>query len=835
MLTSLRPNEMIMPMSAEPLSLARYVRSLTGRAPQAARPEDWLAAIAAALREHVMTQWAGGGRQLRPAGGKRVYYLSMEFLPGRVLLHALMNLGLTDSCRRSLAEHGVDLDEIAELEVEPALGNGGLGRLAACLLDSMANLGLSACGYGIRYGCGLFSQQIEDGWQVERPDIWLDTGNSWELPRRDVLYRVRFGGRVAERSGAGPGRRDWVDTEEVLATAYDLPVPGFRSQRLSNLRLWAPRAAHEFDLKSFNDGDHGAAFSRKNAIESLSQVLYPGDATLSGRELRFKQEFFFVSASIQDILRRFRRRHDVFDGLPDEIAIQINDTHPSLAIAELMRLLVDDHGCDWDRAWHITRHCFAYTNHTLMPEALEVWPVRFFETLLPRHLQIIYDINDWHLRRAAARRPGDGALLRRVSLVNEDGERAIRMAHLAVVGSHKVNGVSKMHTSLMRQTIFADLHELDPGKIVNVTNGITFRRWLHQANPDLTRLIIARIGEQWLTAPETLAKLAPHAEDPALRAAFRSVKRDRKRRLAELIARECNIAVDVDSLFDVQVKRIHEYKRQLLNLLHVVALYRRLRDGRAPGAVPRTVIFAGKAAPGYAMAKLTVKLIHDVAKVVNGDPAMAGRLKLVFIPDYGVGKAQKIIPAADLSEQISTAGYEASGTGNMKLALNGALTIGTLDGANIEIRDAVGEENFFVFGADAADVARLRAGRYDPAAFYHGDPELKGAVDLIASGHFSPAQPDLFKPVVDALLHSDPYLVLADFSSYRRCQERVEALYRDSEEWSRRAILNVARVGEFSSDRAVEQYMALVWNMDPPPHRAAGGETGASRALEAIG
>jgi glycogen phosphorylase len=826
---------MIPAMSVEPLSLARYVRSLTGRPPHTARPEDWLAALAAALREHVVTQGAGSGRNPRPAGSKRVYYLSMEFLPGRVLLNALITLGLYDSARHSLAEHGVDLDEIAELEVEPALGNGGLGRLAACLLDSMSNLGLSACGYGIRYGCGLFSQQIRDGWQVERPDLWLDTGNSWELPRRDLVYRVKFAGRVAERSGAPSGRRDWLDTEEVLATAYDLPVPGHRSQRIGNLRLWAPRAAHEFDLKSFNDGDHGSAFSRKNAVESLSQVLYPGDATLSGRELRFKQEFFFVSASIQDILRRFRRGHESFDRLPDEIAIQINDTHPSLAIAELMRLLIDEHGCAWERAWHITRHCFAYTNHTLMPEALEVWPVRFFETLLPRHLQIIYDINDWHLRRAASRHPGDGPLLRRLSLVNEEGERSIRMAHLAVVGSHKVNGVSKMHTALMQETIFADFHALDPAKIVNVTNGITFRRWLHQANPELTRLISARIGEQWLAAPEHLAKLAPHAEDPDFRAAFRRVKRDNKKRLADLIAQECGIAVDVASLFDVQVKRIHEYKRQLLNLLHVVALYRRMREGRLADAPPRTVIFAGKAAPGYAMAKLQVKLIHDVAAVVNGDPAVAGRLKLVFIPDYGVGKAQKIIPAADLSEQISTAGYEASGTGNMKLALNGALTIGTLDGANIEIREAVGAENFFLFGATAADVARLRAGRYDPAAFYHGDPELKGALDLVASGHFSPAQEDLFKPIVDALLHHDPYLVLADFSAYRRCQERVEALYGDVEEWSRRAILNVAGMGEFSSDRAVQQYMAQVWEMIPPSENATLADTSLPRALEAIG
>ena len=648
-------------MRTEPLSLARYVRSLTGRPPHAARPEDWLAAIAAAVREHVTAQGLGTGRLLRAVGVKRVCYLSMEFLPGRVLVHALMNLGLYESCRQTLAEHGLDLDEIAEIEVEPALGNGGLGRLAACLLDSMANLGLSARGYGIRYGCGLFSQQIEDGWQIESPDLWLDKGNPWEIPRRDLLYRVKFGGRVVERSGAMRPLQEWIDTDEVLATAYDLPVPGYQTHQLCGLRLWSPCAAHEFDLKSFNNGDHGGAFSRKNAIESLTQVLYPGDGTPSGRELRFKQEFFFVSASLQDILRRFRRSHDALDRLPDQFVIQINDTHPALAIAELMRLLVDDHHLEWERAWHITRHSFAYTNHTLMPEALEVWPIRFFEALLPRHLQIIYEINDWHLRKAASRRPGDSALLRRISMVDEDGERSVRMAHLAVVGSHKVNGVSRMHTSLMRQTTFADFHDLDPGKVVNVTNGITFRRWLHQANPGLTALICSRIGERWLMRPDELAMLGRHCQDSAFRAAFREVKRENKKRLADMIERECTIAVDIDSLFDVHVKRIHEYKRQLLNLLHVVALYGRLREGRSPKPIARTVIFAGKAAPGYGMAKLIVKLIHDVADVVNNDGAVADRLKVVFIRDYDVSRAQKIIPAADLSQQILDRGTRGVG------------------------------------------------------------------------------------------------------------------------------------------------------------------------------
>ncbi len=822
-------------MLNEALSLARYVRSLTGRPADAARPEDWLAAIAAAVRERVSAQSLDTGRAFRAAGVKRVCYLSMEFLPGRVLVHALMNLGLYHSCRRTLAEHGLDLDEISEIEEEPALGNGGLGRLAACLLDSMANLGLYASGYGIRYDCGLFSQHIEDGWQVERPDLWLDKGNPWEIPRRDLLYRVKFGGRVVERGGATHPRMEWIDTDEVLATAYDLPVPGYRTNRLCTLRLWSPLASHEFDLKSFNNGDHGDAFSRKNAIESLSQVLYPDDGTPSGRELRFKQEYFFVSASLQHILRRFRRSHDTLDRLPDELVIHINDTHPSLAVAELMRLLIDEHHLGWERAWHITRHSFAYTNHTLMPEALEVWPVRFFESMLPRHLQIIYDINEWHLREVASRRPGDGALLRRASLVSEDGERSIRMAHLAVVGSRKVNGVSKMHTSLMRQTTFADFHALDPDKIVNVTNGITFPRWLHQANQGLTALISSRIGESWLTRPDDLAMLEPHSRDPGFRAAFREVKRENKKRLADMIARECNIAVDVDSLFDVHVKRIHEYKRQLLNLLHVVALYERLREGRSPKPIARTVIFAGKAAPGYGIAKLIVKLIHDVAKVVNNDSAVAGRLKVVFIPDYDVSRAQSIIPAADLSQQISTAGHEASGTGNMKLALNGALTIGTLDGANIEIREAVGEENFFAFGASATEAAFLRASRYDAWARYHGDPELKSALDLIASGRFSPSRPDLFRPIVDTLTHGgDPYLVLADFSSYLRCQERVEALYGDPEEWSRRAILNVAGVRGFSSDRAVQQYMELVWDTAAGEHLPLASEPIAPGAFEQV-
>jgi starch phosphorylase len=578
------------------------------------------------------------------------------------------------------------------------------------------------------------------------------------------------------------------------------------------LRLWSARVAHEFDLQSFNDGNFERAFARRNAIASLTQVLYPSEATLAGRELRFKQEYFFVSASIQDILHRFQRLSLSFDHLPDELVIHINDTHPALAIAELMRLLVDEHGLDWARAWTITQRTFAYTNHTLMPEALETWPVPLFEALLPRHLRIIYEINAGLLREVARRHPDDGGILRRVSLVDEGGERRIRMAHLAVVGARRVNGVSALHTSLLKDTVFRDFDSLFPGRIVNVTNGVTFRRWLHDANPALTALISSRLGTGWQADPEELAALAPHAEDAQFRAAFRQIRGDNKRRLAAIIADQCGVAVDGDSLFDVHIKRIHEYKRQLLKVLHVVALYERMRRDPAAAPLPRTVIFGGKAAPGYVMAKLMVKLIHDVARVVNDDPAIGGMLRLIFLPNYNVSQAQLMIPAADLSEQISTAGHEASGTGNMKLALNGALTIGTLDGANIEIRDAVGASNFFTFGATVAQVAWLRAEGYDSCAAVEADAELKSALNLIASGHFSPGQPDRFRPILDSLLAGgDHFLVLHDFRSYLDCQERVEAAYRDPEEWTRRAIRNIAGAAGFSSDTAVRTYDRLVW------------------------
>lgn len=811
MLTSNQDDKNVLAMTEESLPLLRHLRSATGRSERLATPQDWLIALAMLVREqlteHSISTMDDAGSHV----GRRVCYLSMEFLPGRIILYTLKKLGLDEVCRATMSRFGFDLDQVAELEVEPALGNGGLGRLAACLLDSMANLDVPAIGYAIRYDSGLFDQRIEDGWQVERREHWLERGHPWQIPRRDLQYSVRFGGRVGDEPGVG---RRWIANEEVVATAFDMPVPGYPARRLNMLRLWSAGVKDDLDLKSFNSGDHEGAFARRNAVAKLSEVLYPSESTPAGRELRFRQEYFFVSASIQDIFRRFLRRNRTFERFPEELVIHINDTHPSMAIAELMRLLIDEHGLDFDGAWNITSRSFAYTNHTLMPEALEKWPVHFFEKLLPRHLEIIYQINDQFLGQVAARRPGDAGILRRMSLVDEEGERHIRMAHLALLASKRVNGVSKIHTALLKQTTFSDFATLYPDKIVNITNGITFRRWLHDSNPRLTAIIRSRIGERWLTEHQAIAEIAPSADDSRFRAAFRAVRRENKHELADLVARECGIAINVDSLFDVHVKRIHEYKRQILKALHVIALYARIRHNPSANPVPRTVIFAGKAAPGYGIAKLIIKLINDVAAVVNADPLMHDRLRLVFIPNYNVSHAQCIIPAADLSEQISTAGFEASGTGNMKLALNGALTIGTLDGANAEIREAVGAKNFFIFGATVEEVAKLRACGYDSRATAAADAELTSVLDLIASGYFSPDQPNRFRPIVDSLMAGgDHFLVLKDFRSYLDCQEQVESLYQDPEEWSRRAILNVAGSGIFSSDVAVRNYMRLSWNV----------------------
>jgi glycogen phosphorylase len=796
--------------------LDRLVYSV-GKDTITATDRDWFFAAAYVARDRLIGRWMETMRGYYVNDAKRVYYLSMEFLMGRALTNSILNLGFEQEYRHALAEMGIDLDKVREIEHDAALGNGGLGRLAACFLDSMATLGLPGYGYGIRYEYGMFSQRIENGRQVEHPDNWLRYGNPWEFPRPEVLYQVKFHGRVVQYADEhGAASHHWVDTDDVMAMAYDTPIPGYDTGTVNNMRLWAAKATRDFELRYFNEGNYIKAVEDKNESENLSKVLYPDDTTAMGRELRLKQQYFFVCASLQDVLYRYRKHYDNFDLLPDKVAIQLNDTHPSIAIAELMRMLVDLHHMDWDRAWDITTRTFAYTNHTLMPEALETWPVAMFESILPRHLQIIYEINHRFLKDVMHHFPGNPEMLRRMSLIDEAGGKRIRMSHLAIVGSHKVNGVAQIHTELMKQTIFADFDRLYPGKIVNMTNGITPRRWLNQANPRLSALITSRIGNGWVKDLSQLKKLIPLADHAAFRAEFAAVKRANKEHFAVLLKLHLKMEVNVDSLFDVQIKRIHEYKRQLLNLLHVVTLYNRIRHDPAGDHMPRTVIFGGKAAPGYAMAKLIIKLINDVADIVNNDPHVAGRLKVVFVPNYDVSTAEDMIPAADLSEQISTAGTEASGTGNMKLALNGALTIGTLDGANVEIRDEVGEENIFIFGLTAEEVGRVKASGYQPWNHYRANGELREVLDMIGSGFFSPDEPNRFKPIVDTLLRDgDHYLLLADYPAYIACQKEVEDAYRNQEQWARKAILNVANMGKFSSDRTIAQYAEQIWNAKP--------------------
>jgi starch phosphorylase len=786
-----------------------------GKDPVTARGRDWLMALSRVTRDRLVDRWMQTTRRQYQQNVKRIYYLSMEFLIGRTLTNSLLATGLAEEARAALYQLGLDLEELRELEPDAALGNGGLGRLAACFLDSMATLRLPGFGYGIRYDYGMFAQALQNGRQIELPEPWLVGGNPWEFARPEVLYTIRFGGRV-ERNGGAP---HWVDTDDVLAMAYDTIIPGYRSDSVNTLRLWSAKATKDFDLGLFNRGDYARAVEAKNRSENVSRVLYPDDSTRTGRELRLRQEYFFVSASLQDILRRYQQDHEGLAGLADKVAIHLNDTHPAIAVPELMRLLIDLHGLDWASAWGLCSRIFSYTNHTLMPEALETWPFDLLGAVLPRHLEIILEINARFLDWVRHEHPQDPDLSRRVSLVDESGERRIRMAYLSIVASHKVNGVSTLHSELMRSTIFADFARLFPGRFVSKTNGVTPRRWLSQANPGLAQLIDSRIGPDWRVDLDRLAALRPLAEDDGFCLEFGAVKLANKQKLAAFIRRETGIIVDPTSLFDMQIKRIHEYKRQLLNVMQVVARYNRiLADPSAPW-VPRTVIFAGKAASAYHMAKLIIRLINDVGRRINHDPRIGGLLRVVFIPNYSVSLAELAIPAADLSEQISTAGTEASGTGNMKLALNGALTIGTEDGANIEIRDQVGPDNIFIFGASAAEVQRLRAGPHEPLACYRADPELAQVIDQIGGGFFSPDEADRYRPIVDALLrHGDHYLLLADFAPYLACQERVDALQRRPQEWRRRAVLNVAGMGPFSSDRAIAEYAAEIWNVRPLDH-----------------
>ena len=792
-----------------------------GKDPITATDRDWFYSAAAVLRERMIERWMETMRSYYVQDRKRVYYLSMEFLMGRTMLNGMLNLCCEQEFREALAAMGLDMKNISEMEQDAALGNGGLGRLAACFLDSMATMGIPGYGYGIRYEYGMFHQRIEEGQQVEHPDNWLRYGSPWEFPRPEVLYQVKFHGRVVDyMDERGQKNYQWVDSDDVMAMAYDYPIPGYDTGTVNNMRLWAAKSSRDFDLKYFNEGNYIRAVEDKNDSENLSKVLYPDDTTEMGRELRLKQQYFFVSASLQDVLYRFAKSGTPLDGLPDKVAIQLNDTHPSISVAELMRILMDLHHLDWAQAWDITTRTFAYTNHTLMPEALETWPVPLFERVLPRHLQIIYEINQRFLKDVMHHYPDDPVLWQRMSLIDEAQGRRIRMAHLAIVGSHKVNGVAEIHTRLMKETIFADFHRLWPDRIVNMTNGVTPRRWLNQANPALSTLISAHIGKDWLKDLDQLRRLVPLAGDAAFRDEFVRVKRDNKIRLAQMIEQRLALRVDPDSMFDVQIKRIHEYKRQLLNVLHVVTLYNRLRAGGT--APPRTVIFGGKAAPGYRMAKLVIRFINAVADIVNNDPLVRGLLKVVFIPNYDVSSAEVIIPAADLSEQISTAGTEASGTGNMKLALNGALTIGTLDGANVEIRNEVGADNIFIFGLTADEVAQQYAAGYSPWLHYDGNAELKQTLDMIRDGYFSPEDRDRFKPVFDALTyHGDHYLLLADYASYIACQEKVGELYCDPVAWAQKTILNVAGMGQFSSDRTIGQYAKSIWNVVPLA-RAAG-------------
>jgi len=766
-------------------------------------------ATARANRAELLRRMNRTMREDVASGAKRVHYLSVEFLMGRALRNALDALGLRPAFDAAATRAGKNGDDILEHESDAALGNGGLGRLAACFLDSLATLGVPSFGYGLHYHFGIFAQRIHDGQQVEEPDDWLRDGNPWELARPEIRYQVGFGGRVEPE---GTGRR-WSPAAQLWADAHDFIVPGHGTDRVAPLRLWQARPARPIDFAAFSRGEYAAAGAAMQAAEVLNWALYPDDSTEAGRELRLKQEYLLVSASLQDILARHLANYGRIDGLADKVAIHLNDTHPALSVPELLRLLLDQHGLSWDAAMAQCERAVSYTNHTLMPEALETWPVRMFEKWLPRHLEIIYAINARFLATVRKMFPGDDEFVQRVSLIDEGGERRIRMAALSIVASHRVNGVSQLHSDLMVRTIFADYARVFPDRFCNVTNGVTPRRWLAQANAPLAAVLDRRLGDGWRLRLERLAELAPQAVDPALRAEVLAAKRVNKQRLAERVRRDLGIAIDPASLFDVQVKRIHEYKRQLLNTLHVIARYHALLTDPGSDAPARTVIFAGKAASAYVRAKTIIRLIHDVARTVNSDARVRDRLKVVFVPNYGVSAAEIIIPAADLSEQISTAGTEASGTGNMKLALNGALTIATWDGATIEMAQAIGREHFFVFGLSAEEVARVRARGYEPRRHYEQDPRLRSVLDAIARGDFSPGEPERYRTLVDSLLYRDPYLLLADFTAYVAEQERVDALFRTPEAWADKAIRNIAGMGAFSSDRTIRDYARMIWNV----------------------
>ncbi|MEJ2572066.1 MAG: glycogen/starch/alpha-glucan phosphorylase [Gammaproteobacteria bacterium] len=789
-----------------------------GKFPALATRKDYYLALAYTVRDRMLQRWISTATAYTQQGSRTVCYLSAEFLVGPHLGNNLINLGIDDTVKGVVAELGFNFDDLLDTEEEPGLGNGGLGRLAACYLDSLASLEIPALGYGIRYEFGIFDQSIVNGWQVEKTDKWLRFGNPWEIARPEWAVEVKFGGHTESFIDEHGHRRSrWVPGKIVNGVPYDTPILGYRNNTANTMRLWCAEAPESFDFSTFNRGDYYGAVNKKIVSENLSKVLYPNDEPLQGKELRLEQQFFFVSCSLQDMLRIIRVQKIPLSRFHEKFAVQLNDTHPAIAIAELMRMLVDEHGMDWEPAWNITRRTFAYTNHTLLPEALERWPLAIFARVLPRHLEIIYEINARFLDEVRIRFLGDEERVARLSLIDESGERYVRMAHLACVGSHTVNGVAELHSQLLQQDVLQDFHALWPEKFCNITNGVTPRRWMALSNPRLAELISAAIGEQWIRDLEQLHGLEPLAEDGAFRDMWRGVKHANKQDFADFVRKRTGTLIDPDSLYDVQVKRIHEYKRQHLNILHVIALYHRLKSDPHFSIQPRTFIFGGKAAPGYHIAKLIIKLITAVGDVVNRDPLIRDMIKVVFLPNYNVTNGQHVYPAADLSEQISTAGKEASGTGNMKFALNGALTIGTLDGANIEIMDEVGKENFFLFGLTAPEVYDLKALGYQPMDYYHGNPELREVIELLRGGFFSRGDTELFRPLVDGLLGADPYLVMADFLSYADCQRQVSQAYGDAAHWARMSILNTAHSGKFSSDRSIRQYCDTIWKAKPVP------------------
>ncbi|HTJ56554.1 MAG TPA: glycogen/starch/alpha-glucan phosphorylase [Devosiaceae bacterium] len=785
-----------------------------GKDPIVARPYDWLNATILAVRDRIIDQWMDSSRETWRTSHKRVYYLSLEFLIGRLMRDAMSNIGIMDTVREALQSLDVDLGDLIDLEPDAALGNGGLGRLAACFLESMSTLKIPAYGYGIRYVNGLFRQELSEGWQVELPENWLAHGNPWEFERRESAYQVGFGGHVEPVSEPGGAvRLEWRPAEHVNAVAFDTPIIGWRGARVNTLRLWSAQPIDPILLDKFNSGDHIGALQESSRAEAITQVLYPADFTTAGQELRLRQEFFFSSASLQDIVRRHLQQYGDLTSLPDKVAVQLNDTHPAISIAEMMRILTDEHAIKWADAWTITKGVFGYTNHTLLPEALETWPVALLERMLPRHMQIIYAINAEVLTEARTRAGFNDQQIANVSLIDESGSRRVRMGQLAFVGSHSINGVSALHTELMKKTVFSDLNKLYPDRINNKTNGITPRRWLLECNPGLTKLITERIGPEFKDNLDLLSQLDPHADDPTFQDQFRAVKRANKERLADIIRERVNITVSPDALFDVHVKRIHEYKRQLLNIIEAVAQYSAMRAHPERDWVPRVKVFAGKAAPSYWNAKLIIKLINDVAKVVNNDPSVRGLLKVVFLPNYNVSLAETIMPAADLSEQISTAGLEASGTGNMKFALNGALTIGTLDGANIEMREAVGPENFVIFGLTAEQVQDKRARNEVPRSAIDNSPTLKEALEMISSGVFSPDDPHRYRDLIGGLYDHDWFMVARDFDAYAETQRDVDVLWNNPRKWYSMAIRNTAHMSWFSSDRTIRQYAGEIWGV----------------------